>query len=103
MGQVCRIGLDIAKQYIQAHGMERNGKDIFNRKLKRTDVLLFFVNLPPCLIDIEGCGDAHYWVRQLGKPDTVHTVRLIAQRHVKAVRHQQQDRCRRCQSHLQSS
>ena len=35
MGKVCRIGLDIAKGYFQVHGVDKNGKDVFNRKLKR--------------------------------------------------------------------
>lgn len=42
MGQVCRIGLDIAKEFFQVHGVDKNGKDLFNRKLRRKNVLPFF-------------------------------------------------------------
>ena len=35
MGEVCGIGLDIAKEYFQVLGVDNNGKDMFNRKLKR--------------------------------------------------------------------
>jgi transposase len=83
MKQVCRIGLDIAKLYFQVHGVDKNGKVLFNRKLKRADVLPFFANLPPCLIGLEACAGAHYWARELAKLDTGHTVRLISPRHIK--------------------
>ena len=70
MGKVCRIGLDIAKEYFQVHGVDKNGKDMFNRKLKRKNVLAFFANLPPCLVGLEACGGApakqhsrwDYWI-----------------------------------------
>lgn len=45
MGTVCRIGLDIAKNFFQVHGVDKHGKDVFNKKLKRIDVLPF---LPIC-------------------------------------------------------
>lgn len=75
MKQVCRIGLDIAKYKFQVHGVDAQGRDLFNRQLNRKDVLTFFANLPVCLIGIEACGGAHYWGRELEKLD--HTVKLI--------------------------
>ncbi len=83
MGVVCCIGLDIAKQYFQVHGADKYGKDVFNKKLKRTAVLSFFANLPACLVGLEACGGAHYWAREIAKLDAGHTVRLISPRHVK--------------------
>ena len=83
MGQVCQIGLDIAKEYFQVHGVDKNGKDVFNKKLKRKNVLSFFANLPPCLVGLEACGGAHYWARKIAKLDAGHTVKLISPRHVK--------------------
>lgn len=83
MGTVCRIGLDIAKEYFQAHGVDKNGKELFNRKLRRNQVLSFFANLPPCVVGLEACGGAHYWARELSKLDAGHTVHLISPRHVK--------------------
>jgi transposase len=83
MGEVCRIGLAIAKNYFQAHGVDKHGKEIFNKKLKRAEVLPFFANLPSCLIGIEACGGAHYWARELTMLDAGHTVRLISPRHIK--------------------
>ena len=83
MRQVCQIGLDIAKQYFQVHGVDKHGKDVFNKKLKRKNVLSFFANLPPCLVGMEACGGAHYWAREITKLDAGHTVRLISPRRVK--------------------
>ena len=83
MGVVCRIGLDIAKNYFQAHGVDKHGKEVFNKKLKRADVLPFFANLPSCLIGLEACGGAHYWARELARLDAGHAVRLISPRHIK--------------------
>jgi transposase len=83
MKKVCRIGLDIAKNYFQAHGVDKHGKEVFNKKLTRKEVLPFFANLPTCLIGIEACGGAHYWAREIEALDAGHTVRLISTRHVK--------------------
>lgn len=83
MGEVCRIGLDIAKLYFQIHAVDKRGKEVFNKKLKRPEVLPFFANLPSCLIGLEACGGAHYWARELAKLDAGHTVRLISPRHIK--------------------
>lgn len=83
MGEVCRIGLDIAKNIFQVHGVDKHGKDVLKKKLQRTSVLNFFANLPPCLIGIEACGGSYYWAREISKLDTGHTVRLISPRLVK--------------------
>lgn len=83
MGEVCRIGLDIAKNIFQVHGVDKHGKDVLKKKLQRASVLNFFANLPPCLIGIEACGGSYYWAREISKLDTGHTVRLISPRLVK--------------------
>ena len=75
------IGLDIAKQVFQVHGVDRVGKTVLRKQLKRAQVLAFFANLPPALIGIEACAGAHYWARELIKQG--HEVRLIAPQFVK--------------------
>lgn len=45
MGVVCQVGLDIAKNIFQVHGVDKHGKELFNKKLKRAGVLHF---LPIC-------------------------------------------------------
>ena len=75
------IGLDIAKQVFQVHGVDQSGKTVLRKQLKRAKVLAFFANLPPALIGIEACAGAHYWARELIKQG--HEVRLIAPQFVK--------------------
>ena len=83
MGTVCRIGLDIAKENFQVCGVDVHGKEVFNKKLKRKNVLSFFANLPPCIVGLEACGGAHYWAREISGLDAGHTVHLLSPRHVK--------------------
>lgn len=73
---VTRVGLDIAKQVFQLHGVDERGRVKVRKQLCRRQVLGFFTQLPPCLVGIEACGGAHYWARELGKLG--HTVRLMA-------------------------
>ncbi len=81
MSQVCTIGLDIAKNKFQVHGEDARGKKIFNKQLRRDEVLSFFTNLPVCLVGMEACGGSHYWARELMKLG--HDVKLIPPRQVK--------------------
>ena len=74
--QVERIGLDIAKSSFQVHGVDAHGKVVVRKQLSRSKVLLYFAQLPPCLIGLEACGGAHYWARELQKLG--HEVRLMA-------------------------
>lgn len=79
--KVTTIGLDIAKQVFQVHGVDERGKIVLQKRLKRGEMAEFFANLPVCLIGMEACGTAHYWGRQL--QSFGHTVKLIAPRFVK--------------------
>ncbi len=54
---------------------------MFNRKLRRSDVLRLFARLPACLVGIEACGSAHYWAREIAALG--HAVRLIPPAYVK--------------------
>ena len=47
------VGLDIAKSIFQIHGVDRSGTVVFQRKLRRSDVLRFFSKLQPCSIGID--------------------------------------------------
>jgi transposase len=75
------IGLDIAKSVFQVHGVDRNGKAVIRKQLKRHQVLAYFANLPASLIGLEACGGAHYWARELNKLG--HDARLISPQFVK--------------------
>jgi transposase len=63
--QITTIGLDIAKNVFQVHGIDATEKVVVRRQLRRSQVLAFFKPLPPCLIGLEACATAHYWAREL--------------------------------------
>jgi len=80
--QVTTIGLDIAKNVFQVHGIDANETVVVRKRLRRSQVLAFFKALPPCLIGMEACATAHYWARELTKLG--HRVRLMPAKDVKA-------------------
>src|SRR6516225_3513393 len=80
--QVITIGLDIAKNVFQVHGIDANEKVVVRKQLRRSQVLAFFAALAPCLIWMEACATAHYWARELTKLG--HKVRLMPAKDVKA-------------------
>ena len=82
--KVARVGLDIAKQVFQVHGVNEHGVVKVRKTLARPKVLEVFAQLQPCMIGIEACGSAHYWARELSKLG--HTVKLMAAQYVKAYR-----------------
>jgi len=75
------IGIDLAKNVFQVHGVDARGKVVLRKALKRVQVLPFFVNLTPCLIGMEACGSAHHWAMKLEALG--HTVKLMAPQFVK--------------------
>ncbi|MGY5810060.1 IS110 family RNA-guided transposase [Rhizobium sp. LEGMi198b] len=81
MKEVTTIGLDLAKNVFQVHGVDGDGLPVFNRKLRRNEVLRFFERIPSCLVGLEACGSAHYWAREIAQFG--HDVRLIPPKYVK--------------------
>ena len=69
------IGLDIAKDVFQVHGVDKDGKIVARRKLLRSEVASYFEKLKPCLVGIEACATAHHWARTLA--GFGHRVRLV--------------------------
>jgi len=78
---VTRIGLDLAKNVFQVHGVDRDGRVVAKRQLKRGQVHAYFEKLPACRIGMEACAGAHYWAREFGRMG--HEVKLIAPQLVK--------------------
>lgn len=81
MNEVITIGLDLAKNVFQVHGIDASGEVVVRRQLRRRQVLPFFRKLSPCLIGIEACATAHHWGRELLALG--HEVRLMPPRYVK--------------------
>src|SRR5690349_5596242 len=63
--EIATIGVDLAKHVLQVHGIDRNGKVVVRRRLRRAQVLEFFAGLRPCLVRMEACGTAHHWAREI--------------------------------------
>jgi transposase len=80
--QITTIGLDIAKNAFQVHGISATEKVVVRKQLRRSQVMSFFEALPPCLIGMEACASAHHWARELTKLG--HEVRLMPAKDVKA-------------------
>ena len=80
--QISTIGIDLAKNVFQVHGVDAAGKVIITKKLRRWQVLAFFEKLPPCLIGMEACATSHHWAREL--KELGHDVRLMPASYVKA-------------------
>lgn len=57
--QITTVGIDLAKDVFQIHGVDAQGKVVLRKQLKRVQMASFFVNFPPCLISMEACGSAH--------------------------------------------
>jgi transposase len=79
--KITTVGIDLAKNVIQVHGVDERGKAVLKKSFKRVQVLPFFANLPVCLIGMEACGSAHHWARKL--QTLGHTVKLVAPQFVK--------------------
>lgn len=47
--KVTTVGIDLAKQVFQIHGVDEHGKTTIKKQLRRAQMAEFFVNLPPCL------------------------------------------------------
>src|SRR5947209_9757629 len=79
--QITTIGLDIAKNVFQVHGIDAAEKVGVRKQLRRGQMMKFFAALPPS-IGMEACASAHYWARELTKLG--HEVRLMPAKDVTA-------------------
>lgn len=78
---VAVLGIDLAKQSFQLHGVDSDAITVLNKKVARKDLAAFVARLPVCIIGIEACGGANHWVRVFEKFG--HTVHMIAPQFVK--------------------
>jgi len=80
--QITTIGIDLAKHVFQLHGVGSDGSVILRRRLRRSQMIAFFAQLPPCLVGMEACATAHHWARELS--ELGHKVKLMPAHYVKA-------------------
>ena len=80
--QVITIGLDIAKNVFQVHGVDNAGHAVLRRKVRRDQLIPLLRDMEPCLIGMEACATAHHWARELIALG--HEVKLMPPAYVKA-------------------
>jgi transposase len=81
--KVTTSGIDVAKSVFQAHGVDERGNVMLRRQIRRSQMLVFFSRLEPCLIGMEACASSHYWARKLTALG--HMVRLMAPQFVNLI------------------
>jgi transposase len=75
------LGIDIAKNTFQLHGVDTLGKAVLKKRLSRNQLAHYVANLPRCTIVMESCGGANYWARVFQRSG--HTLKLISPQFVK--------------------
>ena len=81
MKQFNTIGLDLAKNVIQVHAVNKSSGETMNRRFTRSKALRFLANVSPFEIGLEACGGAHHFARKLMRMG--HQVRMIPAQYVK--------------------
>lgn len=63
---IARVGVDLAKQVIQVHAVDAQGRRVVARAFKREQFVAWCVQLPAgCVVAMEACSSAHHWARKL--------------------------------------
>jgi len=81
--KLSRVGIDLAKNVYQLHGVDRHGNTVWKRRLKRHQWFKALLDKtdPGCAVGMEACASAHHWGRELQSRG--YTVRLIPPQFVK--------------------
>jgi transposase len=84
------LGIDIAKNVFQLHGLNRNGSVVLKRRVMRDQLLEVIAHIDRCMIVIEACTGAFCWARKFEALG--HQVKIISPQYVKPfVRRQKND------------
>lgn len=81
MNNINVLGIDLAKNYFQLHGINEQGKVMVKKRLTRDKLLPYVAQINPCLIGIEACGGSHYWARKF--KSFGHKVLMMSPQYVK--------------------
>lgn len=79
--KVSTLGIDLAKNVFQLHGVDHEGHTILRKKLTRAKFVQFVIQLEPCLIGMEACSSSHHFARLFTRYG--HEVKLIPPQYVK--------------------
>ena len=84
------IGIDIAKNVFQLHGVNRSGHVVLKRRVMRDQLLTVLAQIDPSTVVVEACTGAFYWARKFEALG--HEVKIISPQYVKPfVRRQKND------------
>jgi transposase len=87
---ILTLGIDIAKNVFQLHGVSQTGAAVLKRRVMRDSLMQVIAQLAPCTIAIEARTGAFYWQRRFEEHG--HTVKIISPQYVKPfVRRQKND------------
>jgi len=75
------LGIDLAKNVFQLHGVDGQGKAVLKKRVERNKLSEFASNLSQCTVVMESCGGSNYWARVFHKSG--HNVKLISPQFVK--------------------
>lgn len=75
------LGIDLAKDVFQLHGVNEYGKKVVGKKIGREELPKYIANLPSCKLVMEACKSANYWSRKFMSYG--HEVSQISPQHVK--------------------
>lgn len=81
MQEITTLGIDLAKNSFQLHGIDAQGKVVLKKNVSRSQLSLTIANILPCLIGMEACSGANHWAREFSKHG--HDVKLISPQFVK--------------------
>lgn len=66
MSKITRVGVDLAKQVIQVHGVDATERMVIARSMSRQKFSAWCAQLPAgCVVAMEACSGSHHWARRL--------------------------------------
>ncbi len=81
MNEITMLGIDLAKNVFQLHGVDAGGHVLMRRQVRRKQLMNAIAQVAPTTVAMEACAGAHEWGRRIAKLG--HQVLLIAPNFVK--------------------
>src|SRR5690348_16761391 len=75
------LGIDIAKNVFQLHGLNAEGKAVYKKRCSRAQLLSIIAQLEVETIAMEACSSSNYWCRRFR--ELGHQAKLISPQYVK--------------------
>jgi transposase len=76
------LGVDIAKNVFQLHGVNGKGRVVLKRRVMRDQLLEVLAQINRCTVVVEACTGAFYWARKSEALE--HQVKIISPQYVKS-------------------